>query len=317
MITGKPFHCKNTILSSLACCIISIALLFFSACTNNAATLPIPSPPTSNQNVSQQDAFAASLIQYQKLLQQKPKFADRILFEMGIAYSHPKNTGKDYQKATACFQRIIDDFPESKYRDDSQMMLFQVSNVLMKDQLIDRQRQQADAYRRQIKEQESQITNLRGELDNLRQKIFTYSTIPIDKILIEKHKRRLTLLSQGVAIKTYEVALGKNPVGPKEQQGDGKTPEGLYFIESRNRLSKYHLSLRLSYPNQKDTMRSQSLGVSPGGDIMIHGLKNGHPDIGTFHATLDWTDGCIAVTNEEIEEIAQIVPDGTPVEIQP
>jgi murein L,D-transpeptidase YafK len=135
--------------------------------------------------------------------------------------------------------------------------------------------------------------------------------------LIEKKERRLTLLSKGEVIKSYKIALGANPIGPKERQGDNKTPEGTYIIESRNGNSAYHLSLRISYPNEIDKMRAEALGVSPGGDIMIHGLKNGFSWVGASHSNTDWTNGCIAVTDEEMEEIYNLVPDGTVVEIRP
>ena len=127
----------------------------------------------------------------------------------------------------------------------------------------------------------------------------------------------MTLLSNGKVLKAYRVALGDNPDGPKERQGDSKTPEGTYVIDSRNRDSRYHLSLHISYPNEQDKERARKLGVSPGGNIMIHGLKNGYSWIGGSHTSLDWTEGCIAVTDEEIEEIARLVPDGTVVEIRP
>ncbi|MHB8709283.1 MAG: L,D-transpeptidase family protein, partial [Desulfuromonadales bacterium] len=117
--------------------------------------------------------------------------------------------------------------------------------------------------------------------------------------------------------KAYRIALGGNPIGPKEKQGDHKTPEGIYFIESRNRDSQYHLSLRISYPNESDKRHAQALGVSPGGDIMIHGIKNGFSWVGDTHTEVDWTRGCIAVTDEEIEEIFKLVPIGTVVDIKP
>ncbi len=139
----------------------------------------------------------------------------------------------------------------------------------------------------------------------------------VDKVLIEKGARRLTLFSKAEALKTYRVALGGNPVGPKEREGDNKTPEGIYAIVSRNKSSRYHLSLNISYPNDRDGKRAKERGVSPGGDIMIHGIKNGFGWVGGFHTWLDWTKGCIAVTNKEIEEIDRLVPDGTVVEIRP
>jgi murein L,D-transpeptidase YafK len=158
---------------------------------------------------------------------------------------------------------------------------------------------------------------LKEKISALEQKVFELRTEPVDSILIEKKERRLTLISKGEAIKTYKIALGGDPVGPKERQGDNKTPEGTYTITARNRRSDYHLSLRISYPNEKDLKRARELDVSPGGDIMIHGLKNGLSWLGGFHTGMDWTNGCIAVTDMEMEEIARLVPVGTVVEIRP
>jgi murein L,D-transpeptidase YafK len=138
-----------------------------------------------------------------------------------------------------------------------------------------------------------------------------------DKVIIEKKARRLTLLSKGHQIKVFKVALGRNPDGPKEKEGDNKTPEGFYIIDSRNTKSRYHLALHVSYPNLQDIQRAKQNGVLPGGNIMIHGIMNGLGWIGRFHRWIDWTKGCVAVTNPEIEEIARLVPNGTPVEIQP
>jgi len=135
--------------------------------------------------------------------------------------------------------------------------------------------------------------------------------------LIEKKERRLTLISKKKVLTTYKIALGANPDGRKERQGDNKTPEGTYFIDSKNKNSRYHLSLHISYPNEKDKKRAKELGVSPGGDIMIHGIKNGLSWVGDVHTEIDWTEGCIAVTDEEIEEIDKLVPIGTIVEIRP
>ena len=138
-----------------------------------------------------------------------------------------------------------------------------------------------------------------------------------DRVLVEKKERRLTLLQDGKVLKTYRVALGRNPEGAKREQGDGKTPEGLYAIAGRKLDSAYHRALRVSYPSPADVARARAQGVSPGGDIMIHGIENGLGWIGSLHTASDWTDGCIAVTDEEIEEIWRVVPDGTPVEIRP
>ncbi len=138
-----------------------------------------------------------------------------------------------------------------------------------------------------------------------------------DRILIFKSKREMQLLHNGKVIKTYRIALGGTPVGRKERQGDHKTPEGSYTIVGRNPNSQFHRSLRISYPNPEDRARAARMGVSPGGDIMIHGLPNGYGWIGRGHLSRDWTDGCVAVTDQEIEEIWMLVDNGTPVEIRP
>jgi murein L,D-transpeptidase YafK len=135
------------------------------------------------------------------------------------------------------------------------------------------------------------------------------------RILVRKAKRELALLYQGRVLRSYRVALGSNPVGPKRRRGDGKTPEGLYTITGRNSSSAFHRSLRISYPDAADRARRE--GVNPGGDIMIHGLPNGQGYIGKAHRLVDWTDGCIAVTDEEIEEIWRLASNRTPVQIDP
>ena len=120
------------------------------------------------------------------------------------------------------------------------------------------------------------------------------------------------LLLHGESIlRQYSIALGPNPVGHKLQEGDGRTPEGPYTIDYRNPKSKYYLSLHISYPNSADAARAHESGVPPGRDIMIHGLKNATPSPG------DWTQGCIAVTNQEMDEIWSLVLDGTPILIEP
>ena len=139
----------------------------------------------------------------------------------------------------------------------------------------------------------------------------------VTRIVIVKSERTMALLSEGQVVKTYKVALGTEPVGRKERQGDHKTPEGLYAIDSRNAKSQFHLSLHISYPNAEDRARARRMGVSPGGAIMIHGLPREFAWMGALHRQTDWTDGCVAVTNEEIEEIWELVRVGTPVEIQP
>jgi L,D-peptidoglycan transpeptidase YkuD (ErfK/YbiS/YcfS/YnhG family) len=264
-----------------------------------------------------QGKFEASLSKYRQIIEKFPAAADRVLFEMGIIYAHPRNEQKDYYLALQCFQKLVMDYPDSEYRRDSQMMIFQIHNVILKDKIIAAQQTQIETSRQEVKSKENEIIALRDKIETLAQEIFSLPTKPADKVLIEKKERRLTLLAKGEVIKTYNIALGGNPVGPKERQGDNKTPEGTYIIDSRNRDSGYHMSLRISYPNEKDKMRAKELGVSPGGDIMIHGIKNGLAWIGAFHAKLDWTQGCIAVTDEEIEEIDRLVPNGTIVEIRP
>ena len=139
----------------------------------------------------------------------------------------------------------------------------------------------------------------------------------IDRILVEKSARRLSIFREGKKLKSYRVALGRNPIGPKEQEGDMKTPEGLYKIDSRNPQSAYHLALHVSYPSDEDIARAAEHGVSAGFDIMIHGIENGGGWIGAFHRWHNWTAGCIALTDEEIEELWRVTPDGTPIEIQP
>jgi len=138
-----------------------------------------------------------------------------------------------------------------------------------------------------------------------------------DRVVIEKDARRMTLYQGKKVLKTYRISLGKEPIGAKQKQGDHKTPEGHYVIDWRNPYSAFHLSLHISYPSPAQTEDAQVQGVSPGGQIMIHGLPNGMPDVGPFHRLSDWTDGCVAVTNSEIEEIWNLVPDGTPVDILP
>jgi murein L,D-transpeptidase YafK len=140
-------------------------------------------------------------------------------------------------------------------------------------------------------------------------------SLQADKILIVKSTRTMTLFHGGKVLKTYKVALGSVPVGPKRIQRDHKTPEGSYIIDSRNEHSQFHLALHISYPSAADRQRARRLGASPGGDIMIHGLPNGFSD--SQYTRTDWTDGCIAVTNAEIEEIWRLAPVGTRVEIRP
>ena len=138
-----------------------------------------------------------------------------------------------------------------------------------------------------------------------------------DRILIVKSERRLTLLRDGKPLKSYLVALGGEPVGDKHCQGDNRTPEGIYRIDFKKWNSQFHHALHVSYPDAGDIAEAKRRGCSPGGDIMIHGLAPSFAKVGALHRLSDWTLGCIAVTNEEIDEIWAAVDAGTTVEIRP
>lgn len=138
----------------------------------------------------------------------------------------------------------------------------------------------------------------------------------IDRVLVLKTQHKLLLLNRDEVVKAYDVALGRGGLPPKRRRGDGRTPEGLYTIDWRNPGSKYHLALHISYPQTTDKERARRLRADPGGDIMIHGLGPDSAWAGASHRRTDWTEGCIAVTDSEIEEIWRMVPDGTPVEIR-
>jgi len=138
-----------------------------------------------------------------------------------------------------------------------------------------------------------------------------------DRIIIVKSTYTMTLMTGCKALKTYKIALGTAPVGAKEIEGDHKTPEGNYTIDARNPQSRFHLALHISYPSATDKARARQKGALPGGNIMIHGLEKRFAYLGPLHRQADWTDGCIAVTNSEIEEIWQLAPLGARVEIRP
>ena len=144
-----------------------------------------------------------------------------------------------------------------------------------------------------------------------------FGRVLADSIVVEKSHHRLSLYHQGTLLRRYLVALGQQPVGDKVRVGDNRTPEGLFRIEARNPESLYHRSLKISYPDAAHRARARSLGVSPGGDIMIHGLPARQAWVGAAHRDFDWTEGCIAVTNKEIDEIWSVVPVGTPILIKP
>ena len=264
-----------------------------------------------------QGNYEASLGTYEQIIEKYPSEGDRALFEMGIIYAYPKNEHKDYQKSLECFQKLINSYPGSKYIYDSERMIFHINNVTVKEQRITAQQTLIEALQQEVVGKENEIAALQKNIEALEQKVFLMGKGPADKVLIEKKERRLTLISKDKVLKIYKIALGGNPNGPKERQGDNKTPEGTYVIDSRNKSSQYHLSLHISYPNERDIKRAKKLGVLPGGDIMIHGIKNGLSRVGDLHTRFDWTKGCIAVTDEEIEEIEKLVPNGTIVEIMP
>ena len=136
---------------------------------------------------------------------------------------------------------------------------------------------------------------------------------PPDRVLVLKTERRLMLMRGDTVVRSYRVALGRNPHGHKQYSGDGRTPEGSYTLDGRNPASQYHLSMRVSYPNAYDAARANSLGAHPGGQIMIHGQPNGYAGLRRG----DWTEGCIAVSNRAMEEIWASVAQGTRIEILP
>ena len=138
-----------------------------------------------------------------------------------------------------------------------------------------------------------------------------------DRIIVEKGKRAMHLLKGSDVLKTYSISLGPNPSGQKMEEGDGKTPEGIYTIDSRNPHSECYLALHISYPSESDSKKAAGARATPGSEIRIHGLKNGLGWIGRLHLARDWTRGCIAVSNPDIEEIWRAVPNGTPIEIVP
>lgn len=143
-------------------------------------------------------------------------------------------------------------------------------------------------------------------------KFRTYNGPEVTRVIVDKGNRRMHLLHHKKVLKSYRVQLGFTPLGHKQFEGDGKTPEGNYFIDRRNPNSDFHLSLGISYPNAKDIARARALGKSPGGDIFIHGKPNKRKGTGP-----DWTAGCISVKNRQIERIFAMVKNGTPITLHP
>lgn len=144
-------------------------------------------------------------------------------------------------------------------------------------------------------------------------KFKTYNGPPVTQIVVEKGDRQMFLLSGQKVLKAYDIGLGFQPIGHKQYEGDGRTPEGIYYIDRHNPNSQYHLSLGISYPDPQDKARAMMLGQQPGGDIMIHGRGA----YGNKQRNKDWTAGCIAVSDKEIEDIFSMVRPGTPVVIYP
>lgn len=141
--------------------------------------------------------------------------------------------------------------------------------------------------------------------------------LEVSQVLVKKGERRLYLLAGNEVVRSYRIGLGDNPSGHKLYEGDERTPEGEYILDWRNPHSDFYKSIHISYPNEQDRELAAAWGLDPGGSIMIHGLPNGAEDMEFAYLGLDWTDGCIAVSNEEMDEIWQLVADGTPIQILP
>lgn len=298
--------------------------IFFSFCIFIAPLLVLgcshaPDGLQEANDLFSQGNYQASLNKYEQILAKNPPNGDRILFEMGIIYAYPKNAQKDYQKSEEYFQKLLQNYPKSDYRQNSEAMIFSLNNAPVKDKLITAQQAHITTLQQEVDCKQNEILELQKNIKTLEQKFFACAIRngSVEKILIEKTARRLMLISRGEVIKTYKIALGGNPIGPKEHEGDNKTPEGTYHIDGRNKNSIYHRSFHISYPNEKDKRRAKELGVAPGGNIMIHGIKKGFSWVGNAHTEVDWTKGCIAVTDDEIEEIGKLAPIGTIVEIRP
>ncbi|WLP93634.1 murein L,D-transpeptidase family protein [Psychrobacter sp. M13] len=160
----------------------------------------------------------------------------------------------------------------------------------------------------------SAITYAKSSTKNTAQRTIL-TDVTIDKVFVDKSERVLKLLSDDKVIKTYHIALGDSPAGHKRQQGDERTPTGSYKLDYKNEKSSYYRSIHVSYPNASDKAQARKRGVSPGGDIMIHGQKNGFGHLAALTQKRDWTDGCIAVTDDEMDEIMSVYKAGMLIEI--
>jgi murein L,D-transpeptidase YafK len=144
-----------------------------------------------------------------------------------------------------------------------------------------------------------------------------YSGQKADSVLVVKNESRLYLLREGKELAVFDVAFGSNPEGHKQQQGDERTPEGHYILDYKNPNSKFYKSIHISYPNARDRDNARKRGVDPGGNIMIHGQLNGYGGFSTFVQLFNWTDGCIALSNNDMDFVWEAVNPGTPIEIRP
>ena len=140
---------------------------------------------------------------------------------------------------------------------------------------------------------------------------------PVDRVYVDKSERQLYLMSAGKVLRQFRIALGDNPIGHKQQEGDERTPEGRYLLDYRKADSAYHRSIHISYPNGLDSEKARLLGVSPGGAIMIHGQRNGWGWLAPLTQQRDWTDGCIALSDADMDVVWDAVSEGTPIEIVP
>lgn len=138
----------------------------------------------------------------------------------------------------------------------------------------------------------------------------------VDRVIVDKSERMMALMHDGKTIRQYRIALGANPKGHKQQEGDEKTPEGVYTLDYVKEDSSFYRAMHVSYPNTIDTQNAQQRGVSPGGFIMVHGQRNGLGWLSTLTQHFDWTNGCIALTNDEMDEFLSLVPVGTPIQIE-
>lgn len=146
---------------------------------------------------------------------------------------------------------------------------------------------------------------------------FSPERFDISEVLVKKAERRLYLLEGEDVVRSYRISLGDNPEGHKLYEGDERTPEGEYVLDWRNDRSDFYKSIHISYPSPRDRELAEAWGLDPGGSIMIHGLPNEAGDLAFAFVGLDWTDGCIAVTNDAMDEIWQLVSNGTPIRILP